>query len=429
MYYAASPTPPHAVSISYGGPEPETLLGGYLEYAAPYLNELWQKMGVAGSSVFYAAGDTGAHFALTPSAPGGCVANGLPPNCTLYPATSPSQNCAKFTPSWPATSPYLTAVSATQLIADSASARGYKEVVCSIGTGAWITAGGGFSTSFPQPAYQKNAIAKYLQSNVPKPPTKWPGYDPSKRGYPDVVVFGHNFKVVQGLSVVPTGGTSAASPSMMGLVTLINDALLAQGRPTLGFLNPKLYKLFESHPSAFTDITDGDNRCLGQMPNDQVCCEHGYTAGVGWDPVSGLGSIVHKTIQPLLMAQMPAAPASAAIPPSCTTVRQSVCQQTCGPGYVGPFVQDGKCQASGTCTLNPNPNPVSPGISESERLGLGLGLGLGLPALGAAVYIGHKRRLAKPARANLRSAADASPSIQRPPEVNPIATEYAEIND
>ena len=72
---------------------------------------------------------------------------------------------------------------------------------------------------------------------------------------------------------------------------------------------------------------------------------------------------------------------------------------------------------------------MSPGISESERLGLGLGLGLGLPALGAAVYIGHKRRLANPARANAGSALDASPSIQRPPEVNPTATEYAEVND
>ena len=37
------------------------------------------------------------------------------------------------------------------------------------------------------------------------------------------------------------------------------------------------------------DITVGHNKCgaYGWMP---VCCETGYTATVGWDPVSGVGS-------------------------------------------------------------------------------------------------------------------------------------------
>ena len=76
--------------------------------------------------------------------------------------------------------------------------------------------------------------------------------------------------------------------------------------------------------------------------------------------------------------------------------------------------------------------PVAPGgpdISDSERIGLGLGIGLGLPALGAVAYFGHRRRLAAPARANSGSTMDASPSIQRPPVANPMATDYAEIND
>ena len=37
------------------------------------------------------------------------------------------------------------------------------------------------------------------------------------------------------------GGTSASSPTFAGIITLLNDARIAEGMPPLGFLNPLIY--------------------------------------------------------------------------------------------------------------------------------------------------------------------------------------------
>ena len=51
-------------------------------------------------------------------------------------------------------------------------------------------------------------------------------------------------------------GTSASSPTFASVIALINDQLVAAGKPVLGFLNPWLYS---TASSAFTDITIGKN--------------------------------------------------------------------------------------------------------------------------------------------------------------------------
>ncbi|KAJ7135552.1 hypothetical protein C8R44DRAFT_609338, partial [Mycena epipterygia] len=51
-------------------------------------------------------------------------------------------------------------------------------------------------------------------------------------------------------------GTSASSPTFAGIIALINDRLIAERKPTLGFLNPFLYSRASN---AFTDITIGHN--------------------------------------------------------------------------------------------------------------------------------------------------------------------------
>jgi tripeptidyl-peptidase-1 len=60
------------------------------------------------------------------------------------------------------------------------------------------------------------------------------------------------------------------------------------GKP-LGFVNPLLYQMWGDQPSAFIDITSGDNACTEQGCN---CAPGagGFTAAAGWDPVTGLGS-------------------------------------------------------------------------------------------------------------------------------------------
>lgn len=59
------------------------------------------------------------------------------------------------------------------------------------------------------------------------------------------------------------GGTSAAGPTVGGIVSLINDARLAKGLPTLGFLNPLIYTIGAIVPDAFNDIVGGSNPGCG----------------------------------------------------------------------------------------------------------------------------------------------------------------------
>lgn len=48
-----------------------------------------------------------------------------------------------------------------------------------------------------------------------------------------------------------SGGTSAAGPIWNGIITLLNDYLLTNNKKTLGFVNPLLYKIAASTPTAF----------------------------------------------------------------------------------------------------------------------------------------------------------------------------------
>ena len=57
------------------------------------------------------------------------------------------------------------------------------------------------------------------------------------------------------------------------VISLLNDFLIASGKPPLGFLNPFIYS---TGVSGFNDITSGSN---------SGCGTNGFTAGTGWDPV------------------------------------------------------------------------------------------------------------------------------------------------
>ncbi|KAJ7452721.1 hypothetical protein B0H11DRAFT_283160 [Mycena galericulata] len=63
------------------------------------------------------------------------------------------------------------------------------------------------------------------------------------------------------------------------MVALVNDRLIAAGKPVLGFLNPFLYS--PAGKASFTDVTSGSN---------PGCNTNGFSASPGWDPVAGLGT-------------------------------------------------------------------------------------------------------------------------------------------
>ena len=64
------------------------------------------------------------------------------------------------------------------------------------------------------------------------------------------------------------------------MLSLVNDALIAAGKPVLGFLNPWLYS---TGYAAFTDIVSGS--AIG-------CGGSGFPAEAGWDAVTGFGTPV-----------------------------------------------------------------------------------------------------------------------------------------
>ena len=67
-------------------------------------------------------------------------------------------------------------------------------------------------------------------------------------------------------------------------MTNVNDALIAAGRPPLGFLNPLLYA---AQGTGYNDITVG---------NVTGCGTSGFPAKKGWDAASGWGTPDFKAI-------------------------------------------------------------------------------------------------------------------------------------
>jgi len=93
------------------------------------------------------------------------------------------------------------------------------------------------------------------------------------------------------------GGTSASAPVFAGMVALLNQYTQSTGQ---GNINPSLYQLAAVAPSAFHDVTAGDNKvyCQPGTPTGQLSsllCPSsgviGYSASTGFDLATGLGSL------------------------------------------------------------------------------------------------------------------------------------------
>jgi len=165
--------------------------------------------------------------------------------------------------------------------------------------------GGGISSLFARPTYQDSIATCASVGSLPT------GVTPSSmRQVPDV-----SFTAATGESqygyfiecsldpqtndctttgadpiVLEIGGTSASTPSFAGVIALANQA--TGGR--LGNVNPFLYALNATTPSAFHDITTGNNEVTCEPGVDPGCPAgqlYGYTATPGYDCASGLGSI------------------------------------------------------------------------------------------------------------------------------------------
>jgi uncharacterized protein (TIGR03437 family) len=107
------------------------------------------------------------------------------------------------------------------------------------------------------------------------------------------------YLVVYSGTLYTAGGTSASAPAFAGIVALLNQSLAARGQVTgAGNINPGLYRLAQTAPTVFHDITFGNNNvpCAQGSPG---CVNGGigFSAGPGYDLATGLGSIdVQKMI-------------------------------------------------------------------------------------------------------------------------------------
>ena len=126
------------------------------------------KLGLRGVTVVAASGDNGP------------FSHGVPNPYLAWGATDVP--CA-FRPSFPASMPHVTTVGGTTGGKDPFE----PERAAAVELGSKISSGGGFSSIFPMPEWQKAAVERYLkQYSYDLPPESF--FNASNRGYPDVAL-------------------------------------------------------------------------------------------------------------------------------------------------------------------------------------------------------------------------------------------------
>jgi subtilase family serine protease len=172
------------------------------------------------------------------------------------------------------------------------------------------------------------------------------------------------------------GGTSAGAPTFAVIVALLNQATGSSG---LGNVNPMLYALFanNSQNHVFHDITSGTNKvaCTSVKPDCPAgTTSIGFSAGPGYDQVTGMGSLDVSNLVTAWLATSPTADfwldgsvSNISSPGQPGTSKVTV---TALNGFAGTV--DLTCAPSNTsvkisCTLDPtsvNPTSSQPGTSQ-----------------------------------------------------------------
>ena len=214
---------PPVISISYGEEE-QTVPRAYAERVC----EGFAQLGLRGVTVLAASGDYGVGRS------GSCISND-------------GKRKRKFLPSFPGSCPYVTTVGATRGLS--------PEVVAEDKENDFVS-GGGFSEYFRRPTYQDQAVLLYIERLEN---THQGLYNKGGRGYPDIAAQGYHYISVwngtrEGLVF---DGTSASAPTVASIIALVNDALLADSKPPLGFMNPWLYA---GGFRAFNDVSNGSTK-------------------------------------------------------------------------------------------------------------------------------------------------------------------------
>ena len=244
---------PGSFSISYGICESDPINGPHgppsNRAGADLLDSLLARLGLAGVGSYASAGD------------GGSSCNGA-----LSRRSKPYRGVT-----WPASSPFLTAVGGTRLTLTKSNQRSNEVVWNDLpwrsrknGAGA---GGGGVSLFEARPPYQAGL-----------------GLPGRGRAIPDVSAQASNFPgwpIVDGGSWLVDGGTSAAAPLVAGAMAAVSAELQRRHLPPVGPANGLLYYLSSRRPTALWDVIHGNNHYLPSVP--------GFAAKRGYDLASGVG--------------------------------------------------------------------------------------------------------------------------------------------
>jgi subtilase family serine protease len=197
---------------------------------------------------------------------------------------------------WPATDPLVTAVGGTELRLGAAGARTAPDVAWNDTWDPFLqpldhqvpppvpwSTSGGVSRIFTRPTYQ-DSVRKLVGD---------------RRGVPDVSMSASlsgavlTFSSFLGMPAWhQAGGTSEATPEFAGIVAIADQyARTRFGMPRLGLINPDLYSIAHSHVTGIVDVTRGNNTVSFHSGPGRIATVKGYSARIGYDLVTGVGTI------------------------------------------------------------------------------------------------------------------------------------------
>lgn len=239
---SAFPQTAWSVSWTFGDPRVQSS-------AAELLSARFRLLSLAGITVVAASGDQGAG---------------------MGPGTSAVLQ-------FPDSSPYCLSVGATAIKTLYSFPNERTEVVCSSSDGNVITSGGGYSTLFEPGSYQTGATGRM-----------------SGRGAPDVSALGANIRVWLYDEPQLMFGTSASTPIIASLISLLNAERKSVGKSGLPLVH---YFLYNStiNGNFFNDVTRGSNCAMEAsafpwLGTSWYSASNCYQAGPGWDAVTGWGT-------------------------------------------------------------------------------------------------------------------------------------------
>jgi len=292
-----SPVPAQVMSISFGACESSAGPTG-----VNFWDTLFQQAAAEGISVFVSSGDSGASgcdqaFVTPPASPQA--------NSPNYICSSSYATCVGGTGFNDAGNPpqYWSSSNNTNL----SSALGY------IPEGAWnerlnsssspevAASGGGVSSMIATPSWQTGTGVPAARSGRYTPDVSFASS--CREAYFACFTAGGGSCVTDltgSFKFVGFCGTSAAAPGMAGVAALLDEKL---GLPQ-GNLNPEIYQMAASMPSAFHDVTvatsgvtncgiNTPSMCNNSIPGSSGLAngQPGYLAAAGYDEATGLGSL------------------------------------------------------------------------------------------------------------------------------------------